>query len=48
MSSKIYNKCDNSDFNKVIFLFWMVTFHVLTPTGLTFLSLFGLLECLVM
>ena len=35
-------------FDIVNFPFWMVTFPVLPLTGFTFLSLFGLLECLVL
>ena len=49
VSSKIYDKRDDCDFDIVIFFyFWMVTFPVLPLMGFTFLSLFGLLECLVM
>ena len=48
VSSKIYDKRDDFDFDIVIFLFWMVTFPVLPLTGFTFLNLFDLLECLVM
>ena len=50
VSSKIYDKRDDFDFYIVNlhFHFWMVTFPVLPLTGFTFLSLFGLLECLVM
>ena len=48
VSSKIYDKHDDFDFDKVNFHFWMVTFPVLPLTGFTFLHLFGLLECLVM
>ena len=47
VSSKIYDKRDDFDFDIVNFPFWMVTFHVLSLTGFTFLNLFGLLECLV-
>ena len=47
VSSKICDKGDDFDFDIVTFPFWMVTFHVLSLTGFTFLNLFGLLECLV-
>ena len=51
VSSKIYDKRDDFDFDIVNFLFFffiLVTFPVLPLTGFTFLNLFGLLECLVM
>ena len=48
VSSKIYDKRDDFDFDMQIFHFWMVTFPVLPLMGFIFLSLFGLLECLVM
>ena len=48
VSSKIYDKRDDFDFDIVNFPFLVVTFPVLPLTGFTFLSLFGLLECLVM
>ena len=48
VSSKIYDKRDDFDFDIVNFPFWMVTFPVLPLTGFIFLNLFGLLECLVM
>ena len=48
VSSKIYDKRDDFDFDIVNFPFWMVTFPVLPLTGFTFLNLFGLQECLVM
>ena len=49
VSSKIYDKRDDFDFDIVDFpFFWMVTFPVLPLTGFIFLNLFGLLECLVM
>ena len=48
VSSKIYDKRDDFDFDIVIFHFWMLTFSVLPLMGFTFLSVFGLLECLVM
>ena len=47
VSSKIYDKRDDFDFDKVNFPFLDVTFPVLPLTGFTFLNLFGLLECLV-
>ena len=48
VSSKIYDKRDDFDFNIVNFPFLDGTFPVLPLTGFTFLNLFGLLECLVM
>ena len=48
VSSKIYDKRDDFDFDIVSFPFLMVTFPVLPLTGFTFLNLFGLLECVVM
>ena len=48
VSSKIYDKRDDLDFDIVNFQFWMLTFPVLPLTGVTFLNLFGSLECLVM
>ena len=48
VSSKIYDKRDDFDFDIVNFPFLMVTFPVLPLTGFTFLNLFDLLECLVM
>ena len=48
VSSKICDKRDDLDFDIVNFHFWMVTFPVLPLTRFTVLSLFGLLECLVM
>ena len=48
VSSKIYDKRDYFDFDMVNFHFWMLTFPVLPLTGFTFLSLFGLLACLIM
>ena len=48
VSSKIYDKRDDFDFDIVNFPFWMVTFTVLPLTGFTFLNLFGFLECVVM
>ena len=47
VSSKIYDKRDDFDIVNFPF-FFMVTFPVLPLTGFTFLSLLGLLECLVM
>ena len=47
VSTKIYDKRDDFDFDIVNFQFWMVTFPVLPLTGFAFLNLFGLLECLV-
>ena len=44
VSSKTYDKRDDFDFDVVNFLFWMVTFPVLSLTGFTFLNLFGLLK----
>ena len=44
VSSKIYDKRDNFDFNIVNFHFWMVSFLILPLTGFTFLNLFGLLS----
>ena len=48
ISSKIYDKRDDFDFDIVNFPFLVVTFPVLPLTGFIFLNLFGLLECLVM
>ena len=48
VSSKIYDKRDDFDFDIVNFPFLDMTFPVLPLTGFTFLNLFGLLECLVM
>ena len=48
ISSKIYDKRDEFDFDIVNFLFWMGTFPGLPLTVCTFLNLFDLLECLVM
>ena len=47
VSSKIYDKRDDFDFDIVNFPFLDVTFAVLPLTGFTFLNLFDLLECLV-
>ncbi|MEW8547066.1 MAG: hypothetical protein AB2693_26420 [Candidatus Thiodiazotropha sp.] len=46
--SKIYDKRDDFYFDIVNFHFWMMMFYDLPLTGFTFLSLFDLLECLVM
>ena len=48
VSSIMYDKRDDFDFDTINFLFFMVTFPVLPLTGFTFLNLFGLLECLDM
>ena len=48
VSSKIYDKRDDIDFDIVNFHFWIVTFPVLPLMGFTCLNLFGLLVCLVM
>ena len=48
VSSKIYNKRDDFDFDIVNFQFLMVTFPVLPLTGFIFLNLLGLLECVAM
>ena len=44
VSSKIYDKRNDFDFDIVNFPFWMRTFHVLPITVFTFLNLFSLLE----
>ena len=48
VSSKIYDKRDDFDFDIVNFPFLDGDVPVLPLTGFTFLNLFGLLECLVM
>ena len=48
VSSKIYDKRDDFDFDKVNFPFLDGDVPVLPLTGFIFLNLFGLLECLVM
>ena len=48
VSSKIYDKRDDFDFDIVNFPFLDGDVPVLPLTGFIFLSLFGLLECLVM
>ena len=47
VSSKRYDKRDDSDFDIVIFPFLDGDVSRSTLTGLIFLNLFGLLECLV-
>ena len=47
VSSKIYDKREDFDFDKVNFLFLDGTVPRSTSYGLTFLSWFGLLDCLV-
>ena len=47
VSSKIYDKRDDFDFDLVNFPFLDGDVPRSTLTGFTFLSLFGLLECLV-
>ena len=48
VSSKIYDKRDDIDFDIMNFPFWMGMFTVLPLTVLIFLNLINLLECLVM
>ena len=48
VSSKIYDKHDDFDFDIVNFPFLDGDIPVLPLMGFTFLNLFGLLECLVM
>ena len=51
VSSKIYYKRDDLDFDRVFsffFFFWTGTFSVLLLTVFTFFNLFDLRECLVM
>ena len=48
VSSKIYDKRDDFDFDIVIFLFWMVTFLVVLLMVYTFCNLLGLLESAIM
>ena len=48
VSSKIYDKRDDFDLDIVNFLFFDGDVPRSTLTGFTFLSLFGLLECVVM
>ena len=48
VSSKIYDKRDDFDFDIVNFPFLDGDVPILPLTGFTFLNLFGLLECLVM
>ena len=48
VSSKIYDKRDDFDFDIVNFPFWDGDVPILPLTGFTFLNLFGLLDCPVM
>ena len=48
VSSKIYDKRDDFDFDIVNFLFWMVTFLVVLLMVYTFRNLLGLLESAIM
>ena len=48
ISSKIYNKCDDFDFDIVNFRFLMVTFLVVLLMVYTFCNLLGLLESAIM
>ena len=51
VSSKIYDKRDDIDFDIVnfpFFFFWMKTFPILPLTVFNFLNLFDLHKCLVM
>ena len=48
VSSKIYDKRDDFDFDIVNFIFLDGIFLALHLTGFTYNTLFGLLECLVM
>ena len=48
VSSKIYDKHDDFDFDTVNFLFWTGKFPVLPLTVFTLLNLLDLLECLFM
>ena len=48
VSSKLYDKRDDFDFDIVNFPFLDGDGPILLLTGFTFLNLFGLLECLVM
>ena len=48
VSSKIYDKRDDFDFDLVIFFFWMVTFLVVLLMVYTFRNLLGLLESAIM
>ena len=48
ISSKIYDKRDDFDFDIVIFPFWLVTFLVVLLMVYTLLILVGLLESAIM
>ena len=48
VSSKIYDKRDDFDFDIVIFRFWMVTFLVVLLMVYTFRNLLGLLESAIL
>ena len=48
VSSKIYDKRDDFDFDRVKFPFWMVTFLVVLLMVYTFRNLLGLLESAIM
>ena len=48
VSSKIYDKRDDFDFDIVNFPFWMVTFLVVLLMVFTFRNLLGLLESAIM
>ena len=48
VSSKIYDKRDDFNFEKVIYPFLMEMFCALLPMVYIFLSLFVLLECVLM
>ena len=48
LSSKIYDKRDDFNFDIVNFLFWMVTFLVVLLMVYTFRNLLGLLESAIM
>ena len=47
VSSKIYYKRDDFDFEIVNFLFWMAMFNVAPPMECIFLNLYDLLECVI-
>ena len=48
VSSKIYDKRDDFDFDIAIFPFWIVMFHVFHLMECIFLNLKDLLKCVVM
>ena len=48
VSSKIYDKCDNFDFDIVNFPFWMVTFLAVLLMAYTIRNVLGLLESAIM